>query len=109
MAYTPKRFYLGQPGTSNTTLATVPSNKTWIVKQIMLTNTTSSDATVTLYLVPSGSSASASNMIVPGITIYAKSVVTIDLSQVMTAGDFFVGIQGTANAITIVISGVEVS
>jgi ATP-dependent protease ClpP protease subunit len=108
MAYTPKRFYIGQPGTSATTLATVPSGKTWIVKQICLANTTASDATVTIHLVPSGGSAGVGNMIVPGITVYAKSVVTVDLAQVMTAGDFIAGLQGTTSAITVTISGVEV-
>lgn len=109
MAYSPKRFYIGQPGTTNTNLGTVPTGKTWIVKQILLANTSSSDATVTIYFVPTGGTAGTSNMVVPGITVSAKSLVTIDMAQVLTAGDFFVGVQSTSGAITVLISGVEVS
>jgi ATP-dependent protease ClpP protease subunit len=109
MPYTPTRLYIGQPRTSNTTLYTVPSGKKAIIKQILLSNTSASDVTVTIYLVPSGGTAGANNMIVPGITVNAKTVVTIDMAQVMNAGDFLVGVQNTSGAVTVTISGVEVS
>jgi ATP-dependent protease ClpP protease subunit len=109
MPYTPARLYIGQPGTSNTTLYTVPSGKKAIIKQILLANTSASSVTITIYLVPSGGTAGAGNMIVSDITVNAKTVVTIDMAQVMNAGDFLVGVQSTSGAITVTISGVEVS
>jgi hypothetical protein len=109
-------IYQGQPGTSEAALTlrpfgatAVPSNTKVILKQIILANTSSSSATVSISLVPSGGTAGAANRIVPNVSVSANSVVVIDLSQVMEPGDFLSAVQGTAGAITVNISGVVVS
>ena len=108
MAYTPKRFYIGQPGTTETTLYTAPTGKTVILKDITLCNTTSVDATISLSIVPSGSTADNTNRILAGLKVTANSIVDITLSQVMNEGDFISALQGTSGALTVAISGVEV-
>lgn len=116
MAYTPRMIYQGQPGTDEDALTlrpfgdtSVPANTKVILKQIILANTSSASATVAISLVPSGGTAGAANRIVPDVSVGANSVVTIDLSQVMEPGDFLSAVQGTAEAVTVTISGVVVS
>lgn len=109
MAAIPKRLYIGQPSTSLGTLYTVPANTKTIVKQIILSNTTGTDATVTLHFVPNGQTAGNENKIFSTLTVTANNTGIFDLSAVLEAGDTIQAVQGTANAITIHISGVEVS
>lgn len=109
MPNTPKRLYIGQPGTSATTLYTVPANTKSIVKNIVLTNTTGADATITLNFVPSGGVVLPANQIICSYTISANDTVVIDLSAVLEAGDTIQGYQGTASAVTVYLSGLEVA
>lgn len=119
MAYTqvvPAMLYQGQPGTTEAALTlrpfnatSVPANTKVIIKQILLANTATAAATVSISLVPSGGTAGAANRIVPNVSINANSVVAIDMSQLMESGDFLSAVQGTASAITATISGVVVS
>jgi kynurenine formamidase len=106
---TPKRLYVGQPGTSLGTLYTVPANTKTIVKNIILTNTTGTAANVTIHFVPNGGSADATNKIISSYTVNTNDTVVIDLSSVLETGDTIQAIQGTANAITVYVSGVEVA
>lgn len=107
--YTPKHFYTGQPGTTATTLTTAGAGKQQIIKSISICNTTSSSATLTLSRVASGGSASASNRIFSEINVLPKETKSFDTSTVLETGDFLSALQGTASAITLSISGVEVS
>lgn len=108
MAITGKVLYRGQPGTTESTLYTVPASTTTVITGIVLANTTATDATVSLSVVPSGGTAGAANRILEGVTVSAKSSFFIDgLSLPMATGDFISGLQGTAGAITVTISGVE--
>ncbi|HHV79101.1 MAG TPA: hypothetical protein GXX40_05745 [Firmicutes bacterium] len=108
MAYLPARLYQGQPGTTETTVYTVPTGKTVILKQIVLANVTTLPAKVSVSLVPSGGTAGDGNRLCKDLSVPANSIVTIDLSQVMTAGDFLSAVQGTSGAITVTISGVVI-
>ena len=108
-AYTPARLYQGQPGTSSATLYTVPSSTTVIVKQILVANTTSTAATLTLSLVPSGGTAGVTHHIASAVTVQGNALVTFDLAQVMTAADFLAGLQGTSGALTVTISGLTIA
>ena len=101
MATSAKQFYVGTPSTSNTILYTVPASTTAIVKNIVLTNTTGSDATITLQ--------AAGKDLISSHTVKAKDAVFIDLNFVMNAGQTIVASQGTANAINVFISGVEMN
>ncbi len=106
--YTPKQFCeTRQLGTSASTYYNVPSGATSIVKQILLANTTSSDATATIHFVPDGGSLLATNKVFGEITISANSTQVIDLSSVLSGGATIRALAGTASAINIHISGVE--
>ena len=106
--YTPKKLYSGQPTTSATTLYTTPASTSTIVKNILMTNTTATDATITISFVPSGGTAGATNRVFTGYTVKANDTVAVDLSSVLSTSDFISALQGTSGAITIYISGVEV-
>jgi hypothetical protein len=100
MAVTPKRLYKGTPTTTVATAYTVPASTTTIVKNIILTNTTSSDAKVSVLL--------GGVSIVEQVTISAYSTSTIDLSAVLNGAEIIEVWQGTASACRMYISGVEV-
>jgi hypothetical protein len=99
MAFTPTRLAQAALTTSTTTtLYTVATGKTVIVKQIILANTTSALATATLSL--------NSFSIMGAVSVAANSTITLDLSQVLNAAEVIQGGSGTASAITCTISGV---
>lgn len=106
--YTPKKMYVGQPGTTATTLYTVPASTSAIVKNIIVCNTTASSATVTISFVPTGGTAGSTNRVFNTYTVLPNGTATIDLSNVLNTGDFINALQGTSGAITLHISGVEV-
>ena len=114
MAFTEKRL-AGPTAISNftqTSLYTCPTNQTTtaLVKQIMLTNTASSEAkTVYLNLVPSGQVVTNSNQILSNVSIPANETVILDLEQVMTSGDLLsVYSQGSSGSLlNVTISGIE--
>ena len=94
---------------SNTTLYTASSPVTnSVIKQLLVANYSASSATVSVYLVPSGGSASNSNVILPSVAIAANSTITLDITQVMNQGDFIVASASAGTAINITISGYEV-
>ncbi len=114
---TPQRLYQGQPGAAEGTLYTAPANTTdnpapgatAILKSMLVANTTAAAATLTLYLVPSGGTAGAGNMLFNALSVAAGATTVIDLEQYMEAGDFLAGLQGTASALTVTISGVTIA
>lgn len=106
--YTPKKIYTGQPSTSPATIYTAPASTTTIIKNILICNTTASAATVTLNLVASGGSAGVNNRILSTYTVTPNDTVAIDLSAVLSTGDFISAVQGTSSALTLHITGVEV-
>jgi hypothetical protein len=109
MAYTPTILCpTTYPGTSGTTLYTVPAAKTTIVKNIILANTTGTEATVSLSVVPSGGSAATSNRVLSTYAVPANGISTLDCSLVMPTAAFLFGTNTTNNAVTMTISGVEV-
>ncbi|WP_240371681.1 hypothetical protein [Anoxybacteroides rupiense] len=101
MAATPKRLYKGTAGTTSSTAYTVPANATTIVKNIVLTNKTGSAATITITI--------AGTEVICGCPVAANDTVVIDLSLVMSATEAIAVQAGTADAINIYISGVEVA
>lgn len=108
MALTPKQLCaVTQLGTTISTVYTVPSATTTIVKQILVANVTSTAATATIHFVPSAGSASASNKVFGEITISANSTQVIDLSTVLPTGATVQALAGSATSINIHISGVE--
>lgn len=106
--YTPVRLYIGQPSTSQTTLYTVPSTTSLIVKQITICNTSTSSASISLNVVPFGGSASSANLVVSNYSVQANATQSLNLSQVLSTGDVISALQGTSGAITLIISGVTI-
>lgn len=104
--WTEKRFYQGQPGTSDTLLATVTTSTTWIVKQIVCANTDSASQTITIGL-NSGATLAAANHILSAVSIAANTTYILDLSQVLNSTETIRGLQGSASKITVIISGIE--
>jgi hypothetical protein len=105
--FTPARLYQGQPGTSTATAFTASTTNV-IVKEVVMCNTSSSAATVTVYLVPTGNSAAAANAIISSFTVQPNATAVQAFSQVMNNGDFLAASQGTASAITVTVSGVTI-
>lgn len=110
MAFAEKK--LGQSQIANgsrTTLYTVPASTTAIVKTIIMTNTTASDATISVWHVPNGGSYGDSNALVDTLTIPANDFTQISTYVVMdTAGDTLQAEAGTASAITISVYGATI-
>lgn len=96
-----KRLYKGTAGETSTTAYTVPASTTTIVKNIVLTNKTANDATITITI--------AGTEVVCGYSVVANNTTVIDLSLVMNAAETITVQSDTANAINIYISGVEVA
>jgi len=100
-----------QIGTANTnftvyTSATSGSQTGNAITCMIICNTSSSTlATVTLYAVTSGSSATATNMIINALSIPGGETVSLDQEKlVLGAGDFIVAQSNQANVISITIS-----
>lgn len=106
MAYTP--ILLDQDNIASTSLTTVyTAADPTIIKEIVLANTTASAAVFSVYRVPNGGSAGATNAVLEDVSIPANTTVTFGLSMVMdTVGDFIRVQQGTSGAICHTISGV---
>lgn len=101
MANTPKQLSYGAPGTSTSTLYTVPVSTTTIVKNIVMCNNTTNPAKIYISV--------ANRDIVSGYTVQANDTVILDLSLVMPTGQTITASQVTSSAINLFISGVEVA
>ena len=104
-----ERLYQGQPGTTESTLYTVGTSNihSKVHKfQVTIANTSSSDSTLSLSIVPSADVAGVTNRVAETLTIAGNSVVNMTFNQVLDAGDFLSGLQGTSGALTITVSGV---
>jgi hypothetical protein len=84
----------------------VPANTTTILKSIVMTNTTGTAATVTIGI----NGTAAANQIVPAVSVGANDTKIVDgVNIILNTGDTLQALQGTASAITLTISGAEVS
>lgn len=108
-----KKMYVGQPGTTSTTLYTAPGNTTAqpspyataVIKDIWLVNTSASAATITIGI----NGVAAANQLVPIQQIPANTGVPVSaLNKLLNANDTINALQGTSGAITVHIDGIEV-
>lgn len=109
-ALAPAKMYHGVPtatGGSWTTAYTVGTSKA-IIKQIRISNTTASDATITV-ITGTESTSGNFNYFCNVLTVKGRDVVTFDLNEVLDSGEKVFINQATANALTVQISGVEVT
>ena len=100
-----------QAQNAETTQYTTPAGIRTIIDKFTGTNTTGAGAALTIKLVSSGGAASASNTIVSAKTLAAGEAYTFPevVGHVLNPGDFISTFAGTAAAITIRVSGREVS
>ncbi len=108
MATTPKPLYSGQPGTGDTLLYTAPAATSTIVKQITVCNTTGTAATITLGL-RSGATLAAANEILSAKSVAANDTYVLPLTHVLLTGETIRALQGTSSALTVHVSGVELT
>jgi len=97
---------------SNGTLYTSTVSGTQLgnaITAIMICNTTGASANLTLYAVPSGSSAVAGTMIVNALPIPAGETVSLDQEKlVLGSGDTIQGFSSAATTLTFTISTLPV-
>jgi len=94
---------------SRTTLYTLGADTTAIVKTIIITNTTGTDATISVWDIPNGDSYEDANAIIKDLNIPANDFVQIiTYLPLATEGDSILAEAGTATAITISIYGAEI-
>lgn len=100
---------LTQLTASAATLYTVTAPRTKaVVKQILVSNTSASSATVTIHIVPALGTASSATKIIPEVSVAANSVITFDVTQVLNVGETLQALASTGSAINAIISGYEV-
>jgi len=111
MTVTPKKLFTPATLTNSAaTYYTVPASTKTVLKKVSFTNTDTVPRTVTLYLVESGGSAGASNIIIsakaiaPGDTYEAYEVE----GHIMNSGDFIRALASQASVVSMHISGVEI-
>ena len=104
MPFTEKRLCNPtQLTTSGQTLYTVPSSKTAIIKQIVVTNVTGSAATFSLYI----GSAATPNALFSATSVAANDTIIVNLSQVLTQNEILTALASVNSTLNITISGVE--
>lgn len=100
MATAAKRLYKGTASTTVSTAYTVPSSTLAIIKNVILTNKSNSDVTVTVVC--------AGTEIIYQYKVTSKETVILDLSTVIHAGELIQVSASASNSINVYISGVEV-
>lgn len=106
-AITPVKMGQGSIGTSATTRYTVPALTRAIVTSISICNTsTTASINVSVYVVPSGGSPGATNILLSNIALPPNGVFDMTGALVMNPGDFISDIASAAGC-TITITGGE--
>lgn len=106
MAAVPTKTTPATIGTSATTLYTVPSAKSAIIKEIILMNTHTSALTATINFVPSGGAVATANQVL-AMSLDPNQTVVLALSTVLGTGDLISAITGTASKVACRVSVVE--
>lgn len=112
MSYTPKNIVDGTlVPTSVTTLYTVPDKARCIIRKVAFSNTYTSAATVTLYLIPAGGSSGDAYVIGQKARTVSPGrdyVPSAAIGQILEAGAMIAAVASSAGRIAVRISGVEV-
>jgi len=109
MATTPKVLYRNLIGTIEESVYTVPADTTTIITGIVVCNNTASTATLTLSVVPNEEVADTTNRIMNTEELDGNQSASIKYNLPMQVGDFISGLQGTENALTVTIYGIEIT
>jgi hypothetical protein len=98
-----KKLYQGQPASTGTTLYTVPAATQTHIKYIVVTNTTGTDRTFTLYHDGTG----AANNIVPASTVVAGGFAEYNGDILMETGDTLYCVTSVSTTLTVTVYGIE--
>ena len=93
-----------QLGTTTTTIGTVPAARNWVIKQIIICNTDTTDRTVTLSI---GTAATAANRIMSALPIGANDIMVFDTALVLTAAETLQGLSDSASVVNVTLVGWE--
>jgi len=104
-----KVLYRGLIGTVEETVYTVPAATTTIITGMVVCNNTALAATLTLSVVPDEGAADLPNRIMNTEEIDGRESTSLKYTLPMQTGDFISGLQGTENALTVTIYGVEIT
>ena len=91
-----------QLGTTTTTLFTVPANRQYMIKQIIICNTDGVDRVVTL---ARGTAATAANCFTYLLPVAGYDTVVLDTGLVLEAAETVQGLADTASKVTVTITG----
>lgn len=96
---------------STTTEYTVPSSTRTIIDKFTATNQDASARTLSVYIVPSGGSAGASNLIIKDLSLNAGETKALSelQNQILAVGDFVACVASAASQVVIRMSGREVT
>jgi len=110
MSMTEKRLGASRPSdTNNATLYTVPSSTTTIIVAMRVCNTTTSDVTCRVFLVPSGGTADQSTAIYYDYNIPANSTLADDGKHILETGGTLQVRSATGSALNFTASGMEIT
>lgn len=109
MATTPKRLVAGSQIAASATTYYTATNVKARIDACAVTNTTGGAITVTIHLVPSGGSASASNCVCSAISVAAGATFIPSgvIGQWLESGGTLQALASSATSLTLVASGVE--
>ena len=91
-----------QLGTSTTTIATAASGHTYVIKQVVITNTDTVERTFTLSI---GSAATAANRVIDTMPIGANDTIIWDTALVLAATETLEGLADTASKVNVTAIG----
>jgi len=103
---TPTRLGLAALSSTISTVYTTPSSTTTLVKDLNFCNTSSTDTAVSLYVVPLGQSAAASNAVLFNAVVPANSALQWSGLIVLNATDTLQAWAASSN-ITVIVSGAQ--
>jgi hypothetical protein len=106
MALEPKRLYIGNDTAANVYTASSNVGSYSIIKTINVCNTSGTDKTFSLHILPSGASAAANNKILSNITVAANGIVYSNSVYVLNAGESLYYDPVDSN-LTVLVTGVE--
>ena len=100
-----KKLYQGQPASTGTTLYTVPANTQTKIEYIVISNTTGSDRTITIY----HDGTTAAFNILPAATILAGGYAEFMGGILMEASDTLYAVSSVSATLTVTVYGTEMT
>ncbi len=107
MAGTPKCLAQFSPTNSNSTLATVPSGKRWVLSMVHMANTDSVQRTLRLNHVVSGDSVAVKNRLLPDSAFPTGDFAEALGGAVLAAGDTIQGLSDATSIFGVSVYGIE--